>query len=73
MSDNSSFLYQAFKAHPASVNATYWQHARFAFGMSVKLFAAGGAALVHAIFPQMFETTASRIIREIHHKMENRH
>ena len=33
---------------------------------------AGGAALVHAFLPFMFETTASRIVRELYERTSNR-
>ncbi len=68
----SSFL-RGFVDHPASVDETYLQHARFAFGFSVQLFAAALAALVHALIPPLFETTASRIVRRLHAKIMARH
>ena len=61
-----------FFDHPASVDESYGEHARFAFGFSMKLFAAAGAALVHAIIPCMFEKTASRIIGELYQRTQNR-
>ena len=61
-----------FFDHPASVDESYGEHARFAFGFSMKLFAAAGAALVHAIIPCMFEKTASRIIGELYQRTHNR-
>ena len=64
---------KGFVNHPASVNETYWQHARFAFGFSVSLFLAAGAALIHAIVPPLFETTASRIICALHTRLAARH
>ena len=65
-------LARLFHDHPASVNETYLEHARFAAGFAVWLLAAGLAALVHAILPFAFETTASRIIRQLHARIENR-
>lgn len=64
---------KGFVDHPASVNETYWEHARFAFGFSVTLFLAAGAALIHAIVPPLFETTASRIICGLHTRLNARH
>ncbi|WP_327792898.1 DUF6356 family protein [Harenicola maris] len=61
-----------FLKHPASVDETYLEHARFAGGFSLKLFAAGGAALVHAVIPCLFEKTASRMIGEMYAKTHNR-
>lgn len=61
-----------FLAHPATVDETFFQHMRFAGTFSAKLFAAGGAALVHAIIPCLFEKTASKIINDLHARMHNR-
>lgn len=62
-----------FTDHPASVDETYFQHMRFAFSFAGLLFMAGGAALIHAVFPAMCETTASRLIRKMYARIENRH
>jgi hypothetical protein len=67
-----SFL-RGFIDHPASVNESYLQHAGFAFGFAARLFLASIAALVHALIPPLFETTASRMIREMHARIEARH
>ena len=62
-----------FLDHPATVNETYFQHMRFAFGFAFWLGAAALAALVHAFIPALCETTASRILRRLHARIENRH
>jgi hypothetical protein len=61
-----------FTRHPASVDETYLEHMGFAAWFAGRLLAAGGAALVHAFLPFLFETTASRIIRELHTRIETR-
>jgi hypothetical protein len=61
-----------FFDHPASIDESYGEHARFAFGFSVKLFVAAGAALVHSLIPCLFEKTASRIIGDLYAKTHNR-
>ncbi|KMW56873.1 Type 1 capsular polysaccharide biosynthesis protein J [Candidatus Rhodobacter oscarellae] len=61
-----------FLDHPASVDETYGEHARFAFTFSVKLFAAAGAALVHAVIPCLFEKTASKIVADLYARTHNR-
>ena len=61
-----------FLSHPQSVDETYTEHAAFAFGFSMRLFAAAGAALVHAILPFAFEKTASRIVGELYARTHNR-
>jgi hypothetical protein len=63
---------QLFTSHPRSVDETYLEHMLFAAGFSVKLMAAGLAALVHAFLPFLFERTASTMINQMHHRMHNR-
>ncbi len=61
-----------FTDHPASVDETYFGHMAFAAWFSSRLMMAAGAALVHAFLPFLFETTASRIIRELYERTHNR-
>jgi hypothetical protein len=61
-----------FTEHPASVDETYFGHMAFAAWFASRLFMAGGAALVHAVLPFMFETTASSIVRELYERTNNR-
>ena len=61
-----------FLTHPASVEESYGEHARFAFGFSMKLFAAAAAALAHALIPCLFEKTASRIVAGLYARTHNR-
>ena len=65
-------LAKLFTDHPASVHETYFGHMAFAAWFASRLFMAGGAALVHAVLPFMFETTASRIVRELYERTSNR-
>lgn len=62
-----------FTDHPASVDETYLEHMRFAFGFSFWLAVAAGAAMLHAIVPAMCETTASRILRRLQDRIDARH
>lgn len=61
-----------FTAHPASVDESFGEHFLFAMKFAGLLFAAAGAALIHAILPFMFEKTASKIIAKLYHKTHNR-
>lgn len=61
-----------FLNHPAKVNETFFEHMAFAGKFSGKLFLAGGAALVHAFIPCLFEKTASKVIAELYAKTHNR-
>ena len=65
-------LAKLFTDHPASVHETYFGHMAFAAWFASRLFMAAGAALVHAVLPFMFETTASRIVRELYERTSNR-
>lgn len=78
MSDTSpetreSMIDRWFRAHPASVNESYFQHMRFALGFAFWLTVAGGAALIHAVLPALFETTAGTILRKLTARMDARH
>lgn len=54
-----------FTAHPASVGETYAEHCRFAFRFGARMAAGGVAAMLHALFPFLFVTTASRALDEL--------
>lgn len=58
-----------FLDHPKSVGETYFQHLRTALSFGVRLAAAAGAVLVHAVVPGLFERTASRIVTALHASM----
>lgn len=68
----STRLAKLFLDHPATVGETYFGHMAFAAWFSSRLFAAAFAAIVHAFLPFLFETTASRIIRELYERTHNR-
>ncbi|MBZ9708835.1 DUF6356 family protein [Mesorhizobium sp. ESP7-2] len=61
-----------FTSHTAKVGETYFGHMAFAAWFSSRLLMAAGAAFVHAFLPFLFETTASRIIRELYERTHNR-
>lgn len=65
-------LKQIFLTHPHSVNESYGAHALFAGRFALRLFAAAGAATVHAIIPSLFEKTAGNLIAEMNADMQNR-
>lgn len=62
-----------FTDHPAAVNETYLEHMRFATGFAFWLGVAACAALVHAAVPALCQTTASRILKRLHARIESRH
>ncbi|MCW1932575.1 DUF6356 family protein [Pararhodobacter zhoushanensis] len=65
-------IQRLFLDHPAAVDESYLEHARFASGFSGWLILAGLAAAVHAVLPFACQATASRIIRRLHARIENR-
>lgn len=66
-------LHSLFLDHPASVEESYFEHMRFAASFACWLIVAGLAAAVHAVVPALCETTASRIVRRLCARMDNRH
>ena len=68
-----SLIDRWFLAHPATVDETYFQHMRFAFGFAFWLLVAGFAALIHSVFPAVCETTAGGILRKLTARMDARH
>jgi hypothetical protein len=54
-----------FTAHPHSVGETYPEHGVFACRYGVKMILGGLAAVAHGIFPFLFQTTGSRVTREL--------
>ena len=54
-----------FSAHPASVGESYGEHFVFALAFGARMALGGMAAMVHAVFPFAFITTASRALDEL--------
>ena len=54
-----------FTAHPASVGESYGEHCVFALAFGTRMLLGGLAAMVHAVFPFAFITTASRTLDEL--------
>ena len=65
-------LHRLFLSHPQSVDESYGEHFLFALGFAARLFGAAFAALVHAVIPCLFETTASRMIRQMYERIARR-
>jgi len=59
-----------FTAHPNSVGESYLEHCLFACRYGVKMTVGGLAALLHGIFPFLFQATGSRITRELNATLE---
>jgi hypothetical protein len=62
---NGAPMTNLFTAHPASVGQTYAEHLSFALAFGLRMVLGGLAAIVHAVFPFVFITTASRTVDEL--------
>ena len=60
------------KEHLDLVNETYIQHFKVAFNVSLLMIAGGFQAIMHAICPAIFETSASDKIKKLHEKISKR-
>lgn len=61
-----------FTKHPESIGETYWQHCYAACIMGGKMIVGGIACILHAIFPFIFEKTASNILIKLIHEFIDR-
>jgi uncharacterized protein DUF6356 len=59
-----------FTAHPREVGETYFEHGLFACRYGAKMALGGIAAFLHGLMPFLFETTGSRITRELNATLE---
>ena len=59
-----------FTAHPRDVGETYLEHCLFACRYGAKMTAGGIAAFLHGLFPFLFQTTGSRVTRELSEVLE---
>ena len=60
------------KEHLDLVNETYIQHLKVAFNVSSLMIAGGFQAIIHAICPAIFQTSASDKIKKLHEKISKR-
>ena len=59
-----------FTAHPREVGESYLRHGIFACRYGAKMTLGGIAAFVHGLMPFLFETTGSRVTRELNATLE---
>jgi hypothetical protein len=62
-----------FLGHPTAVGETYGEHCRRALRTSLRLFGAAVAAMIHAVVPAWFTTTASVTVGEINDEIQELH
>lgn len=61
-----------FTDHPASVGESYGQHFGVATKFGVTMILGGVGAILHGVFPWMFETTGSRTVQTLYHQITGR-
>ena len=59
-----------FTAHPHSVGESYAEHCAFACRYGARMTLGGLAAFVHGLLPFLFQTTGSRVTRELSEVLE---
>jgi hypothetical protein len=65
-------LMNIFTNHPKNIGESYWEHLWHAGKFAVLMMVAGIACLIHAIFPFLFEQTASNILFKMTEHMVTR-
>ena len=61
-----------FRAHPRSVGESYTQHLGVAARFGFTMIGGGLAAIVHGLFPLLFERTGSTIVRRLNARLAHR-
>ena len=69
---NLKKLSKIFTHHPQSNGETYFEHMRCASYYGFKMMTSGIAAIVHAIFPFLFETAASDCAKMVNEEVDRR-
>jgi hypothetical protein len=64
-------VYNLFTNHPHSQNMTYINHLCIALKLSVKMGYGSFCLFVHSLFPFLYETKGSNIIKELYYKIDN--
>ena len=65
-------MYNLFTNHPNKVNETYLEHMWCACKFFIKLQLLSYVALVHAVFPFLFEFTASNGVQKLNNCLKKR-
>jgi hypothetical protein len=55
-----------FLHHPRSVGESYWEHFGVASRFGREMIVGGCKAMVHAVFPNAYETAGSDTIKRLH-------
>ncbi len=65
-------IFEKFTHHPNENGETYFQHFRCAASYGINMVFSGLAAIIHAIFPFLFETAASDCAKRITKEVDRR-
>jgi len=65
-------MIKLFTEHPRSVGESYLEHGFKAISYSIQMLLATVCCLIHAIFPFVFQTTASNIARKVSMDVDDR-
>jgi len=68
---SSKGLFEAGRGHLAEAGMGYGAHLKRATRVGTKMVTAGGACLVHGIFPSLFTTTATRTILRLNEELKH--
>lgn len=60
-----------FTAHLRAINKSYFQHLKDAMIYGLRMIIGGLGAIIHAIFPFLFDTVGSGTVNELHKKNIN--
>ncbi len=61
-----------FTRHPASVGESYGRHFGVATKFGATMIVGGIGAILHGVFPWMFETTGSRTVTRLYQQIAGR-
>jgi hypothetical protein len=65
-------MLKKIRDHLEGVQESYFQHMFHAFGYGARMILGGLCALIHAICPAIFQTTASGTVAELHSELQAR-
>ncbi len=68
---NGPMLHDCQK-HLESVHESYFQHLKFATCFGLRMIGGGLAAILHGIFPAIFEHTGSKTLFALNDELKNR-
>jgi hypothetical protein len=69
---SAGLIDRLFLAHPRSAGQGYFEHMLFAWRFGATLAVATVAALLHGLFPFLFQTAAGDRVRMLYARLANR-